>query len=72
MTDPFFTPVSGFELPRFAGVPTFMRLPYVPPDHDRFSDVAIVVEFVGMELYISRAKRQKTPFRRLKWDRTVE
>ena len=27
-----FQPVSGFDLPRFAGVPTFMRLPYVPLD----------------------------------------
>ena len=41
MTDPFFTPVSGFDLPRFAGVPTFMRLPHVPPGHDRFGDVEI-------------------------------
>lgn len=41
MTDPFFTPVSGFELPRFAGVPTFMRLPHVPPGHARFGDVEI-------------------------------
>lgn len=41
MTDTFFTPVSGFELPRFAGVPTFMRLPHVPPDHPRFSEVEI-------------------------------
>ena len=24
-----FQPISGFELPRFAGVPTFMRLPQV-------------------------------------------
>jgi len=37
----FFTPVSGFDLPRFAGVPTFMRLPHVPPDHARFADVDI-------------------------------
>jgi guanidinopropionase len=41
MTDPFFRPVSGFELPRFAGVPTFMRLPYVPLDHPRIGEVAI-------------------------------
>ncbi len=41
MSDPFFTPVSGFDLPRFAGVPTFMRLPYVPPGHERFGDVQI-------------------------------
>lgn len=32
MSDPFFTPVSGMDLPRFAGVPTFMRLPYVAPE----------------------------------------
>ena len=43
MTDPFFTPVSGFDLPRFAGVPTFMRLPYVPQDHPKFPDVQIGV-----------------------------
>jgi len=41
MSDPFFQPVSGFDLPRFAGVPTFMRLPYVPPDHPRFAEVQI-------------------------------
>ena len=40
-SDPFFQPVSGFDLPRFAGVPTFMRLPHVPPDHDRFPNVQI-------------------------------
>ena len=41
MTDPFFHPISGFDLPRFAGVPTFMRLPYVPQGHERFDDVQI-------------------------------
>ncbi|MFK7940550.1 MAG: agmatinase [Roseovarius sp.] len=41
MSDPFFQPVSGFELPRFAGVPTFMRLPYVEPDNAKYSDVQI-------------------------------
>jgi len=41
MSDPFFRPVSGFDLPRFAGVPTFMRLPHVPPGHPRFGEVAI-------------------------------
>ena len=41
MSDPFFQPVSGFDLPRFAGVPTFMRLPYVAPGHDRFEEVQI-------------------------------
>jgi guanidinopropionase len=41
MSDPFFQPVSGFELPRFAGVPTFMRLPHVPLDDARIGEVAI-------------------------------
>ena len=41
MSDPFFTPISGFDLPRFAGVATFMRLPYVDFDHPRFSEVEI-------------------------------
>ena len=41
MPDPFFQPVSGFALPRFAGVPTFMRLPHVPLDHERLTDVQI-------------------------------
>ncbi len=39
--DSFFTPVSGFDLPRFAGVPTFMRLPHVPLDHARIGEVEI-------------------------------
>ncbi|WP_412505133.1 agmatinase [Roseovarius sp. SYSU LYC5161] len=39
MSDAYFHPVSGFDLPRFAGVPTFMRLPHVPPGHDRVADV---------------------------------
>lgn len=39
--DEFFAPVSGFDLPRFAGIPTFMRLPHVPFEHDRFGEVEI-------------------------------
>lgn len=39
--DTFFQPISGMELPRFAGVPTFMRLPALTPSHPRFSDVQI-------------------------------
>lgn len=39
--DPFFTPVSGMDLPRFAGVPSFMRLPVVPDDHPRAAEVEI-------------------------------
>ena len=41
MADPFFRPASGMDLPRFAGIPTFMRLPHVPPDHPRFAEVQI-------------------------------
>ncbi|MDJ0638439.1 MAG: agmatinase [Paracoccaceae bacterium] len=43
MADPFFVPVSGFDLPRFAGVPTFMRLPHVPPEHPRFDEVEVAL-----------------------------
>ena len=39
--DGFFRPVSGFDLPRFAGIPTFMRLPHVPLDHPRIGEVQI-------------------------------
>jgi len=41
MGDAFFRPVSGMELPRFAGVPTFMRLPHVALDNARLKDVDI-------------------------------
>ncbi|MCB2128080.1 MAG: agmatinase [Rhodobacteraceae bacterium] len=41
MTDTFFRPVSGMQMPRFAGIPTFMRLPYVPEGHPREGDVQI-------------------------------
>lgn len=37
----FFQPISGAELPRFSGVPTFMRLPHVPLDDARISDVEV-------------------------------
>ncbi|WP_417718448.1 agmatinase [Salipiger sp.] len=40
-SDPFFHPVSGMDLPRFAGVATFMRLPLVTPDHPRFPEVQV-------------------------------
>ena len=41
MSDPFFKPVSGFDLPRFAGVPTFMRLPHVSLDAPKIKDVDV-------------------------------
>ncbi|MCH2093949.1 MAG: agmatinase [Rhodobacteraceae bacterium] len=40
-SDPFFHPVSGMDLPRFAGVPSFMRLPHVAPSHARFAEVQL-------------------------------
>jgi guanidinopropionase len=39
--DNFFRPVSGFDLPRFAGVPSFMRLPHVGDDNPQFAAVDI-------------------------------
>ncbi|WP_417671568.1 agmatinase [Roseibium sp.] len=36
-----FQPVSGFELPRFAGVPTFMRLPHIGLEDEALNDVQI-------------------------------
>ncbi|MEN0001488.1 MAG: agmatinase [Pseudomonadota bacterium] len=41
MSDNYFQPVSGFDLPRFAGVPTFMRLPLVGLSDERIKDVEI-------------------------------
>jgi guanidinopropionase len=39
MTDTSFHPVSGMDLPRFAGVPSFMRLPHIGLDDARLSQV---------------------------------
>ena len=41
MSDTFFQPVSGFDLPRFAGVPSFMRLPVVSIDAPIARDVQL-------------------------------
>ncbi len=46
MSDPFFLPVSGMTLPRFAGIATFMRLPHVGLDDPRLDEVQI--GFVGL------------------------
>ena len=40
-SDPRFHPISGFDLPRFAGVPTFMRLPHITADDPDYSKVDI-------------------------------
>jgi guanidinopropionase len=37
--NPFFQPVSGIDLPRFAGVPSFMRLPYLTPKDAEYAQV---------------------------------
>ena len=41
MSNSEFQPVSGFDLPRFAGVPTFMRLPHVQREDPLYKDVQI-------------------------------
>jgi len=41
MSANFFEPVSGFDLPRFAGIPTFMRLPHISLDDQRIKDVQV-------------------------------
>ncbi len=40
--DKKFRPVSGTVLPRFAGIPTFMRLPYVPVEEADPVDIGII------------------------------
>jgi guanidinopropionase len=41
LSDTYFQPVSGFDLPRFAGVATFLRLPHVALTEDRINEVDI-------------------------------
>ncbi len=41
MNDSSFQPVSGIDLPRFAGVPSFMRLPHIALQSDRIDKVQI-------------------------------
>ncbi len=41
MSDHFFQPVSGMDLPRFAGIPTFMRLPHLPRGDARWADIDV-------------------------------
>lgn len=41
MNDSFFHPVSGFDLPRYAGIATFMRLPHLALNDDRLAEVDI-------------------------------
>lgn len=46
MSDPFFQPIAGNDLPRFAGVPSFMRLPVLGFDHPRIG--AVDVGLIGV------------------------
>lgn len=39
--DSLFQPISAMELARYAGVPTFMRLPNLTADHARYADVQL-------------------------------
>ncbi|OAN83005.1 agmatinase [Jannaschia sp. EhC01] len=41
MSDPFFQPPSGTDLPRYAGVPSFMRLPYLAANDPKRAEVDI-------------------------------
>ena len=41
MKDRFFLPVSGLAMPRFAGLATLMRLPFVDFNHEAFAQVDI-------------------------------
>lgn len=41
MANSYFQPVSGFDLPRYSGIPTFMRLPYIGIEDTRLADVEI-------------------------------
>ena len=57
MSDTFFHPVSGMEMPRFAGIATFMRLPHVPLDDPRINfaisercGVTKGIEHIGLQV----------------------
>ena len=41
MNDAFFRPITGSVMPRFAGLATLMRLPYVGFDDAQFANVDI-------------------------------
>lgn len=42
MTATRFEPLSGMDLPRFAGIPTFMRLPHVPVEEAEGVEVGLI------------------------------
>ena len=41
--DDFFTPVSALEMPRFAGMPSFMRLPHLTLESPRIDEVEMAL-----------------------------
>jgi len=50
LAEPFPQPVNALEIPRFAGVPTFMRLPHIP-DAKRLDVALIGIPFDGGTSY---------------------
>jgi agmatinase len=50
LAEPFPKPINALENPRFAGVPTFMRLPYIP-DAKRLDVALIGIPFDGGTSY---------------------
>ncbi len=54
----FFHPVSGMDLPRFAGVPTFMRLPYLREDDAEYAQVEMGI--VGVPWDVGTTNRPGT------------
>ena len=54
----FFHPVSGMDLPRFAGVPTFMRLPYLQEGDAKFKDVEMGI--IGVPWDVGTTNRPGT------------
>ena len=55
LSEPHPTPVDALEFPRFAGIPTFMRLPHIP-DANRLDVALIGVPFDGGTTYRTGAR----------------
>lgn len=54
----FFHPVSGIDLPRFAGIPTFMRLPYLREEDAKFDLVEMGI--IGVPWDVGTTNRPGT------------
>ena len=55
LSEPFPKPMNALEYPRFAGIPTFMRLPHIP-DANRLEVALIGVPFDGGTSYRTGAR----------------